>query len=413
MRSPLRTPDLPRDTVVVVGLVSGSEFINHSYLVLFPPILGLLVAEFEVGLPLLGLAIGVQAATNALFQLPFGYLSDHADRRQVLGLSLGLSTASVFLIAAAPSFEVLLVGQALLGIGIAGHHPIHFPLLSEATPERFRARAFSFRGFLGSLGFAAPPAIVTAVITVPGLGWRHAIGLVGLLGAVYTVAMLAALYTLVGDEWMRALPREPTPPRRLGRRLRDAVRSLLDRPGILSLALLAMFSSTASWAFTSYVVILLTDGYRLPLDVANLSLTALFVASALMQLVGGGLTDRFSAGPVILASFGVVGVLILALSSLALLPWVALLVVIVVGGFRSLGGPAKSKLADEFSAATDLGRNFAIITVGTMIGSAVAPPLFGTVIEEVGLQAAFAATAGVTLLAGLLTVAILAAFPDG
>ena len=386
-----------RETKLVVGLVGGAEFVNHTYLVLFPPILGLLAAEFDVGLAALGLAIGVQGATNAAFQLPFGHLSDRYDRRLVLGLSLAISTGSVFLIAAAPSYELLLVGQALLGVGVAGHHPVHFPLLAAATSERHRGRAFSVRGFLGSLGFGAPPAVVTAAVAVPGLTWRHAVAAIGLFGAVYTVLTLVAFRRYVG--------RSVTAPTETDG---DGDGDRTDAsPPILALALLALVSSTASWGLTSYVVVLLRDGYGLSLGIANLALTALFVVGAVTVLVGGDLADRIAAGPVLVASYASVAVVVAGLASFVVPPAAAVGAVLLVGGLRSLAGPARSKLADALSARADLGRTFATVTVGTMVGNAVAPPLFGALIERSGLRVAFLLIAAVSALAVGVTLAVL------
>lgn len=406
-------PDVPTETTLVVGLVGGAEFVNHTYLVLFPPVLGLLAAEFDATLGMLGLAMGVQGATNAAFQLPFGYVSDTADRRLALALSMALSTGSVFLVALAPTYEVLLVGQALLGVGVAGHHPIHFPLLSAATPERLRARAFSVRGFLGSLGFAAPPAVVTAVVGLPGLTWRHAIGLIGLVGALYTVGMLFALYRYVDDGVATPDPGTRADGLGLRERLRTELAAAVASPAILALAFLALVSATASWGVTSYAVVLLRTGYGLPLDVANLALSALFVASAATKLLGGDLTDRFAAGPVIVASYASVALLLAVLASLAVSPWVAVAAVLLVGGFRSLGGPARSKIADVLSPSAHLGRSFAVITVGTMAGSAVAPPLFGAVIERAGLGVAFLGIAGITAGAVVVALAVLRMYGNG
>ncbi|MFC4549911.1 MFS transporter, partial [Halorussus sp. GCM10023401] len=189
-----------RETLLVVALVGGAEFVNHTYLVLFPPILTILADEFHVSLAALGVAMGVQGAANAAFQLPFGYLSDNYDRRLAFGLSLALGTAGVFVVALAPTFAVLVAGQALLGIGVAGHHPAHFPILADATPEHLRARAFSVRGFLGSLGFGAPPVLVTAMVGVSGLTWRHAVGAVGAFGLIYAAVTLATFQRYVSRD---------------------------------------------------------------------------------------------------------------------------------------------------------------------------------------------------------------------
>lgn len=411
MRGPsISLPDVSTETKLVVGLIGGSEFVNHTYLVLFPPILGILATDFDVTLGLLGLAMGLQGFTNAAFQLPFGYLSDNYDRRLALGLSLGLSTGSVFLIALAPSFEVLLVGQALLGIGIAGHHPVHFPLLAAATPENLRARAFSVRGFLGNLGFGAPPAVITGVIAVPGLTWRHAVGLIGCFGAVYAAITLLTFGRYVGDEVTTPDGSGTHDDRSIGDRARAQLRAIVASPAIVALALLALASSVAGWGITTYAVVLLQDGYGLGLDVANLTLTGMFVAGAVMVLVGGALSDRYAAGPVIVASYAAVALLVALLASFVVSPIVAVVVALIVGGVRSLGGPARSKLADVLSARADLGRNFAVITIGTMAGSAIAPPVFGALIERAGLRAAFSVVAGVAVIALLVTLGILRAY---
>lgn len=402
-------PDVSTETKLVVGLIGGSEFVNHAYLVLFPPILGILATDFDVGLGMLGLAMGVQGFTNAVFQLPFGYLSDNYDRQFALALSLALSTGSVFVVALAPTFEVLLVGQALLGIGVAGHHPVHFPLLAAATPVNLRARAFSVRGFLGSLGFAAPPAVVTGVIAVPGLTWRHAVALIGAFGAVYAAVTLLTFWRYVDDEVTTpdGTGSAAADERSIGSRIRSELRAIVAAPAIVALAVLALASSIAGWTVTTYVVVLLQDGYGVGLNVANLTLTGMFVAGAVMILVGGDLSDRYAAGPVILSSYAGIAVLVALLASFVVSPVLAIPVALVLGGVRSIGGPARSKLADVLSSRSDLGRNFAIITVGTMSGSAIAPPVFGALIERAGLRVTFLVVAAVALVALLITLAIL------
>ena len=83
------------------------------------------------------------------------------------------------------------------------------------------------------------------------------------------------------------------------------------------------------------------------------------------------------------------------------------------GALRSLGGPARSKLADLLSARADLGRNFAIVSVGTMAGSAIAPPMVGGLIEYADLRVAFLVVAGITVLAAGVALAIVRAYGDG
>jgi predicted MFS family arabinose efflux permease len=109
----------------VVGLVAGSHFVNHAYLVLLAPLVGVLAARFDVSVAAVGLAIGVQNAVVLALQLPFGYVSDAYSRTLVLGISLGVGTLGAALTALAPSYAWLLAAQVVVGIGVAGHHPAH------------------------------------------------------------------------------------------------------------------------------------------------------------------------------------------------------------------------------------------------------------------------------------------------
>jgi sugar phosphate permease len=103
---------------------------------------------------------------------------------------------------------------------------------------------------------------------------------------------------------------------------------------------------------------------------------------------------------------------VVVFGSLAIPATAALAVALLIGGIRSVGGPARSKLTDAFSSRTDLGVNFAVITVGTMVGSALAPPLFGAIIDYVAVGTAFFVIGAITFLAALVTVAVLHTYGD-
>jgi len=178
-----------RETYLVVGTISASQFFNHLYLVLFPPVLGLVADDFGVTVGVVGVALGVQGGTNTASLLPFGSLADGRDRTLALALSSLLGGLGVVATALAPTFELFVLGQALLGVGIGGHHPAHYPLLTDATPESLRGRAFSVYGIGGTLGFAAAPALMTGAVSLPGVSWRTPVAAVGAVGVAYGAAL--------------------------------------------------------------------------------------------------------------------------------------------------------------------------------------------------------------------------------
>lgn len=396
-----------RDAVVVVGSISGSQFINHAFLVLLPPILPLLSETFDVSIAQLGLVLGAQALVNTAFQLPFGYLADHYDRTIALGMSSVLGAAGALVTALAPDFPTLVAGQVVLGLGVAGHHPSHYPLLADASPETARGRVFAMYNFGGSLGFATPPVLITAVIAVPGLTWRHAVGLIGGVGLAYGVLITAVIAWRVSDDVSAPNTDTDASQARLADRIRAELRRLAANPAILVLAVLALCASTASWGVTSYAVVFLTDVYTLSLGVANLALTGLYVVGAGAILLGGYLTDRVGGEGVLLASFGSATILIGVIAAGVVPAMAAVALFLLLGGVRSLAGPARDELTERVAGQGSVAQSFAIVTIGIMLGSTVAPPVFGYLIEWTGVQVAFATIAGVALVATVLTVFVI------
>lgn len=392
-----------RRTTLVVGLVSGSHFVAHAYLTVLPPVLPTLAAEFDVGLGALGLAIAALWTTNTVFQLPFGWLSDTYSRTGTLAVSLGVATVGIGLTAVAGSYLALVAAQAVVGLGIAANHPAHYPLLSAATPEDRLGRAYSAHAFGGALGFAAGPAVVTGVLALGGT-WRTALLAVAVGGGVYAALAVAVLATRVDRAVRRPPERESVPGLRA--RLRGAtadVAAAATAPGLMTLVALAFVTAVAAWGVRTYVPVLLVDGYGLSRSGANLVLTAMLVVGAGFILVGGDLSDRRTALGVVLAGYllltGLAG-----LAASALVPTAAVVAcVLLLDGALNLGRPARSKLADDLSARADLGKSFALVTVGITAGGAVAPPLFGALIERAGVTPAFGLVAALGLVGVGLT----------
>ena len=406
---------VPRQTALVVGLIGGSQFVNHAFLVLLPPVLPVISDDLGVPISMLGLALGVGALVNTVCQLPFGYLADHYDRTIALGLSSVVGASGALVTAVASSFPELLVGQVLLGIGIGGHHPAHYPLLSDATTDRGRGRAFAVYNFGGSLGFATPPVVFTVVIAVLGLTWRDAVGLMAVVGLGYAVVVTAVVHWRVDDEI--SAPNvdggaASTTDSSRRARVRTELRTLVAEPGILALAVLTLLSSTASWGLTTYAVVFLTDVYRLSLGVANLVLTGLFVVGAGAILVGGYLTDTVGGGRVLVASTAGL-TLLLGVISAQLVP--ALVVVglfLLLGGVRSLASPARDELTERLAVRGTVGKSFAVVTIGIMLGNAIAPPAFGYLVEWDGVATAFVAITGVSLGATAVTLVVVTRFVE-
>jgi predicted MFS family arabinose efflux permease len=372
-----------------------------------------LSADLDVSISMLGLVLGAGALANTAVQLPFGYLADHYDRTVALGLSSVLGAAGALVTAVAPGFLELLVGQIVLGVGVGGHHSAHYPLIADATATDTRGRAFAVYNFGGSLGFATPPVVFTLVVSGLGSTWRHAVGLLAAVGLVYALVVTAVVARRVDDGITTPNVEASANEAPLAERVRTELRALAGDPGILAVALFTLLASTANWGLTTYAVVFLTDVYRLSLGAANLVLTGVFVVGAGAILVGGSLTDRVGGGRVLVVSTAGLTAL-LALVSARLVP--AAVVVgafLLLGGVRSLAGPARDQLTDRLATRGTVGTSFAVVTVGIMLGNAIAPPTFGYLVEWTGVGTAFVAIAGVALGATVVAFVVVTRFVRG
>ncbi|MFC7135046.1 MULTISPECIES: MFS transporter [Salinibaculum] len=410
-----------RDTqgALVVGLVGGSHVVNHMYFMLLPPVTTALATDLDVGVAQIGLAVGLLGFVVTALQLPFGHLSDTKGRTPMLAISLGFGAVGAIMTATAESYATLLAAQVVLGVGVAGHHPAHYPLLSSATDPGTRGRAFSVHGFTGALGFAAPPAIVAAVVTLGG-DWRTALGAIAAIGTVYAVVCVTTFRRYVDDEitapsdtsradepWTVARVRE------LPGRATASLREMLSDSGIVLLTVLWLVTSMAAWGIKTQTLPLLTGVYSFEEATANVLVSAMFVVGAVLMFGGGWLTDRYSPAAVLVAGYLALVAVTGALAS-GMVPYVlAGGLVLVLAATIDYSRPARATLADQFSQSDNIGKNFGLVTIGISGGAAVAPPVLGYVSDTMGTASSFAAMAGLGLLSLAMTAVVLRAAGGG
>ena len=387
----------------VVGLVSGSHVINHAYLLLFAPAFPLLREEFGTSLAAVGLALGLVNVVVTACQLPLGHVSDSYSHTAVLVGSLAVGTLGCALAAVAPSYELLLASAVVIGLGVAGHHPAHYPLISATTTDGYRSRAYSVHGLAGALGLALPFAVVPVAVALGG-GWREAFAAIAALGVVYTLVTILAIRRIPrsvarAGAMAKADTTRAEPPIG-GTGVAGRIRSGFDRvqgyaltlagsPIVPLLTALWFVNSVAAWGIRSYVATLLDLGYGYSPAFASTAASAMFVVGAAVLLAGGYLADRVGPMAMLFAGYGSLAVLAGAVGSRLLPAVVALAVVLLLAATVDLSRPARSALTDLASERGDVGKNFALITIGVSAGGAVAPPAFGYVIDWIGVEAAF------------------------
>ena len=169
---PQAIPDsmTPTERRAAAGL-AGIFALRMLGLFLILPVFALHAPELAGATPLLiGLAIGAYGLTQALFQIPFGMLSDRIGRKPVIFGGLLLFALGSVVAALADSIGGVILGRVLQGGGAIAAAVM--ALTADLTRESVRTRAMAGIGMSIGLAFAL------ALVLGPLLA--HAFGLSGI-----------------------------------------------------------------------------------------------------------------------------------------------------------------------------------------------------------------------------------------
>ena len=138
---------------------------------------------------LIGLAIGAYGLTQAIFQIPFGVISDRIGRRPVIYLGLSVFALGSVLAANSDSIWGVIAGRILQGAGAISAAVM--ALLSDLTREQHRTKAMAMIGMTIGLSFAVAMVVGPLLTRAFGLsGLFLATGAMALCGIVIVMFMV-------------------------------------------------------------------------------------------------------------------------------------------------------------------------------------------------------------------------------
>jgi len=134
------------------------------------------------------LAIGIYGFSQALFQIPFGFLSDHYGRKRIIYIGLLIFAAGSMVAALADSIYGVILGRALQGGGAVSAAVM--ALAADLTREEHRIKVMATIGITIGLSFAASMIlgpVLNSWIGVPGIFW------IGVPGIFWLTSLFALL----------------------------------------------------------------------------------------------------------------------------------------------------------------------------------------------------------------------------
>ena len=137
------------------------------------PVMSVYAGDYESSTPfLIGIAIGIYGLTQALLQIPFGYLSDRFGRKPILIIGLLIFLLGSIVAANTSNIIFVVIGRALQGGGAIS--AVLMAFLADSISEDNRAKANAFVGFQIGVAFMLSLIIgplITSRIGLSGLFW--------------------------------------------------------------------------------------------------------------------------------------------------------------------------------------------------------------------------------------------------
>ncbi|WP_374528175.1 MFS transporter [Novosphingobium sp.] len=364
------------------GLLISDYMARQVLNAVFP----LLKAEWSLTDTQLGLLSGIVAIMVGILTFPLSLAADRWGRVRSLALMAILWSVATLLCAAAESFETMLIGRALVGIGEAAYGSVGIAVVISVFPARLRATlsaAFMAGGLFGQvLGVAIGGAIAASH------GWRTvfaAIGLAGLvLGILYPLLVKERRIAALADTGCAAQASQVAP-------LRDLVGNRSVRLAYVASGL-QLF---AAGALPAWLPSYFNRVYHLPVDKAGSLAALLLLICGSGMILCGMASDRLARNQpkakIVLAIAYCLGTALSLFLAMLLPPGMPQLVLLGIAMFLVAGtvGPVGAMVANLTPLAIH-GSAFATLTLANnLIGLAPGPILTGRIADTIGLTEAF------------------------
>lgn len=277
----------------VLGAISLSHFLNDLLQSLIVAIYPLLKGNYDLNFTQIGLLTLTYQITASLLQPLVGLYTDKHPQPYSLVFGMGATLLGLLLLSCAPTFPLLLVGAAVVGIGSSIFHPESSRVARMASGGRHGLAQSIFQ--VGGNGGTSMGPLLAALIVLP-LGQ-------GSLAWFSVLALLAMVVLFKVGQWYSHQQR--TRPAVLQRPVSPLPRRHVIRAiSVLLLLVTSKYFYLAS--LTSYYTFYLMEQFAVSARSAQLHLFVFLFGVAAGTVLGGPIGDRIGRKRVIW--FSILGV---------------------------------------------------------------------------------------------------------
>ena len=277
--------------VKVVGAVAIAHLLNDLIQAVLPAIYPMLKANFALSFTQVGLISLVYQVTASLLQPWIGLYTDKHPKPYLLPMGMCVTFLGILLLAFSPTFTVLLIASALIGVGSSTFHPEASRVARMASGGRFGTAQSTFQ-VGGNTGTAIGPLLAALIIVPFG---QHAV-------ACLVVFALLAIWILTRvSQWTIRHAKTQAVSRIVNASSKLYGRQLTLAIGTICVLMFAKFTYIAS--ISNYFTFYLIHKFHVSLATAQLHLFAFLAAVAVGTFAGGPIGDKIGRKAVIWVSF--------------------------------------------------------------------------------------------------------------
>lgn len=363
-----------REDAQLIGLVGIAHLISHFCQLLLAPLFPWLKEAFHVSYAELGLLMTIFFVVSCAVQAASGFVVDRFGPRPVLFGGVALLGLAAFGFAASPSYAMLAACSIVAGVGNGVFHPVDYTLLNRKVHPSRLGHAFSVHGITGSLGWALAPALLVPLAIA--YSWRVALMAAGTLA-------FAVLVLLVLNRRHLVLEVLPAKPAGAPGAVVDGNFAFLRIPAVWMCFAFFFFYAAALSVVQTFAPGAARALHDVPVDLAAMCLTIYMVCSAGGMVAGGFLaSDPARCERVIGLGFGCASIVALVIGFVDI-PALAVPVLFGVMGFGAgTAGPSRDLIVKRASPPNATGRVYGVVYSGLDIGQAIAPLVFGTLMDH-------------------------------
>lgn len=360
----------------LIGLVGLAHAVSHFSQLILAPLFPWLKDAFNVSYVELGAVLTVFFVVSCIVQAASGFIVDKLGPRPVLFVGLGALGLAAFGYALAQSYWMLLLCAVVGGIGNGVFHPVDYTLFNRKVAPTRLGHAYSVHGITGSLGWALAPAFVVPIAIA--FSWRVALASAGAVALVVLLVLwiYRSVLSLDAAAVHKATGQGESAPA-------GGEFDFLRIPAVWMCFGFFFFYAVVISVVQTFAPVAAGHLHAVPVALVAVCLTVYMVASAAGMVVGGFLaSDPSRCERIVGVGFGLAAALALMLAFADFPPIIVPALFGAMGFVSGVAGPSRDLLVKKSTPPNATGRVYGVVYAGLDIGQAVAPLVFGRLMDH-------------------------------